>query len=141
MGNEFTILIADKNPHVRKFLQRELLIDGFRVLITKEGREALKLLYSNNPPDLLVLDLDLPHVSGLEILKRLEDQQIRIPVVVHTFLTEYANHPAIRNSAAYVEKTGDNVDGLKLVINDALQKWYAARHVNEPDKEARLNST
>jgi DNA-binding response OmpR family regulator len=141
MGNEFTILIADKNPHVRRFLQRELLTDGFQVLMTKDGREALKLLNSSDPPDLLVLDLDLPDVSGLEILKKLEDQDIRIPVVVHTFLTEYADHPAVRNSAAYVEKTGNNVDGLKLVIMDALQKGCATRHVNEPDKETLLSST
>jgi DNA-binding response OmpR family regulator len=141
MGNKFIILIADRNPHVRRFLQRELMIDGFQVLIAKDGREALKLSNSGDPPDLLILDLDLPDVSGLEILKQLQDQKIRVPIVVHTFLTEYADHPAVRNSAAYVEKTGDNVDGLKLVINGVLQKWHATRHVNESDREAQPSCT
>jgi DNA-binding response OmpR family regulator len=141
MDNKFTILIADRNPHVRRFLQRELILDGFQVLIAKDGRDVLKLLHSVDSPDLLVLDLDLPHVSGLEILKELQDRGIRIPIVVHTFLTDYADHPAVRNSSAYVEKTGSNVDSLKLVINGALQKWYATRQVNEPDRGARPSCT
>jgi DNA-binding response OmpR family regulator len=135
MANGFSILIADRNPHVRKFLRRELETDGFHVLIAKNGREVLRLLNAGDPPDLLILDLDIPHVSGLEILKKLQDQEARLPVMVHTLLKEYADHPTVRNAVAFVEKTGDNVDGFKLVINDVLQKWYPMRYVNEPDRE------
>jgi len=135
MANGFSILIADRNPHVRKFLRQELSTDGFHVLIAKNGQEVLRLLNEGDLPDLLILDLDIPHVSGLEILKKLQDQELRFPIVVHTFLTKYADHPAVRNSAAFVEKTGDNVDGFKLVINDVLRKWYHARYVNQPERE------
>ncbi|MBW1744161.1 MAG: response regulator [Deltaproteobacteria bacterium] len=140
-ANGFCILVADRNPHVREFLRRELSIDGFQVLTAKDGREALRLLNSGNPPDLLVLDLDLPHVSGLEILKKLQDRKLRVPGVAHTFLTKYADHPAVRNSAAFVEKTGNNVDGFKLVINDVLRRWYPTRYVNQPDGEVSSSCT
>jgi len=129
------ILVADRNPHVRSFLQRELSTDGFHVLIAKDGREVLRLLDTADLPDLLILDIDLPHVSGLEILKKLQDQEALLPVMVHTLLKEYADHPTVRNAAAFVEKTGDNVDGFKLAINDVLRKWYPTRYVNEADRE------
>jgi len=135
MTDGFRILVADRNPHVRSFLQRELSMDGFHVLIAKDGREVLRLLDTADLPDLLIIDIELPHVSGLEILKKLQGQQTLLPVMIHTLLKEYADHPAVRNAAAFVEKTGDNVDGFKVVINDVLRKWYPTRYVNEPDRE------
>jgi len=141
MGNKCTILIADRNPHVREFLRRELSIPGFQVLKAKDGREVLRMFNSGDPPDLLILDLDIPHVSGVEILRKLQDKKIRVPVVVHTFLTEYADHPAVRKSAAFLEKTGDDIDGFKLVVNDVLRKWYPARYVNEPDGDVSPSCT
>lgn len=126
MTDEVTILIADRNPHVRKFLQRELAADGFQVLMAKDGREVLRLLDEDKQPDLLVLDLEIPHVSGLDILKKLQDRKPPVPVVVHTFLTEFANHPVVQQAAAFVEKTGDNIDNLKAVILEVLTDSVSA---------------
>jgi CheY-like chemotaxis protein len=124
---QFTILIADRNPHVRQFLGRELAAEGYCVLTAKDGREVLTILDANEPPDLLVLDLEIPGVSGLQILKQLQDRDPPLPVVVHTFLSEYANHPAVEQSAAFIEKTGENIDSFKAVIGGVLHKYYQER--------------
>jgi DNA-binding response OmpR family regulator len=135
--DHFTILIADRNPHVREFLRRELVADGFRVLLAKDGREVLKLLDVNERPDLLILDLEIPHVSGLDILKQLQERESLLPVVVHTFLTDYANHPAVQKAAAFVEKTGNNIDNLRAVILGVLQNWYPERKWEQNVKELK----
>ena len=136
--NRFMILIADRNPHVRKFLSRELAAEGYRVLTAKDGREVLRILDAGEPPDLLVFDLEIPDVSGLQILKKLQDRDPPLPVVVHTFLNEYANHPAVKKSAAFIEKTGENIDGLKVVIRGVLHKCYAER--KSQDKISKADS-
>jgi DNA-binding response OmpR family regulator len=130
------ILIADRNPHVRKFLRRELAAEGYQVLTAKDGREVLRILDAGEPPDLLVLDLEVPDVSGLEILKKLQDRDLPLPVVVHTFVNESAGHPAVKKSAAFIEKTGENIDGLKAVIGGVLHKCYSERKSQDKISEA-----
>ncbi len=127
MTDQFTILIAERNPHVRNFLQRELAAEGYRVDLASNGREVLRMLDTNKAPDLLILDLEIPHVSGVEILKQLQDREPSLPVVVHTFITNYADYPAVQKAAAFVEKTGNNIDKLKAVILDVLAKAYPRR--------------
>lgn len=122
--NQFTILVADRNPHVRTFLGRELAAEGYRVLTAGDGRELLSMLSVNDLPDLLVLDLEIPDVSGLQILMQLQDREPLLPVVVHTFRTEYADHPAVKKAAAFVEKTGNHIDSFKAVIRGVLQRYY-----------------
>ena len=126
MYSEFTILIADRNRHVREFLRRELLADEYRVEVAKDGRELLMMIDVDKPPDLLILDLDIPFVGGVVLLERLKDQVPSLPIVIHSFLTEYSNHPAVQQAAAFVEKRG-NIDRLKAVVVDVLRKRYPNR--------------
>lgn len=124
MTNGFTILVADRNPHVRTFLGRELAAEGYRVLTAKDGRELLRMLSENDWPDLVVLDLDVPDIGGLQILLQLQERKPLLPVVIHTFRTEYADHPAVEKAAAFVEKTGNHIDSLIAVIEGVLRKYY-----------------
>jgi len=124
MTSGFTILVADRNPHVRTFLGRELAAEGYRVLTAKDGRELLRMLNDNDSPDLLVLDLELPDVSGLQILMQLQDRKPLLPIVVHTFCTEDADHPVVKEAAAFVEKTGDHIDSFMAVIERVLEDYY-----------------
>jgi len=119
---DFTILIADRNRHVREFLKREMEAEGYRVRLAKSGREVLKLVYHHEPLDLLILDPDLPDADESSLLKKLQDRALNLPVVVHTFLTDYANNPAVLSMAAFVEKGGNSIERLKKVVFDILRK-------------------
>ena len=121
---QFTILIADRSRHIREFLQRELVADGYRVMTAKDGREVLELLDAKQPLDLLILDLEIPYVSGLEVLRRLQDEKAWLPVLVHTFSAEYANHPVVKKAAGFWEKRGNNVDGFKATVAEVLRRSY-----------------
>ena len=71
MDKGITILIADRNRHVREFLKRELAAVGYRVRLAKNGREVLNWVNHYPPPDLLILDLNLPDEPELGILEKL----------------------------------------------------------------------
>lgn len=135
MRTEFTILIADRNRNIREFLQRELIAEGHRVILACDGRQVLKII-SIESPDLLILDLDIPYVDELRIFDQLQNEKLIIPVVFHTLLTGYANHPAIQKAAAFVEKDGNNINSLKEMVNEVLRKHYPHRF--EAEKENKL---
>ena len=118
--NEFAILIADRNPNVREFLKREMMAEGYRVRLAKDSREVLKWVFSQAPLDLLILDLDLPDAGEVEVFKLLNDRIPPLPVVLHSFQTDHANHPEALITAVFVEKQGDSIEHLKKVVAEML---------------------
>src|SRR5262245_50598950 len=79
------ILIVDDNPVVSSMLRHGLTAEGYEVAVAADGRAALETV-AHSPPDLVLLDVDLPHVPGDEICRRLKtDPATRlIPVVMIT---------------------------------------------------------
>ena len=63
-----TILVVDDEPTLRETLAEALEADGFRVVTAADGREAL-LRFREHRPDLVVLDLMLPELSGIEVCR------------------------------------------------------------------------
>lgn len=113
------ILIADRNRHVREFLRRELLDEGYQVDAARDGREVLQMLNNQNPPDLLILDLDLPYLTELRVLELLQERLPSLPVLIHSFLPEADQHLPV--TAAFLEKKEDT-NLLKEVVAELLGK-------------------
>ena len=65
-----TILVVEDEERIRQFLQRGLGFEGYRVEAAADGTTALELA-RDNPPDLVLLDLMLPGIDGLEVCRRL----------------------------------------------------------------------
>ena len=122
MNMEFTILIADKNRHVREFLKREMLAEGYQVRLAKSGREVLKWAYYNEPLDLLILDPDLPDASEIDIIDKLQNRIPTLPVVIHAYRSDYANCHSLLSTAAFVEKNGSSIEGLKRAVSEIFRK-------------------
>jgi DNA-binding NtrC family response regulator len=118
---EFTILIAGRNRHVREFLKREMMAEGYKVRLAKGAREVMEYAYSHESPDLLILDLDLPDATEVDMLEKLNNRIPTLPVVIHSFLSDYANCPAHLSTAAFVEKSGTSIDHLKKVVLELLR--------------------
>lgn len=128
MTTPFRILIADRNRHVREFLRREFREAGYSVQIARDGKEILMMLDVNEPPDILILDLEIPLLDGLEIVEVLHERVPPLPVVVHAFLAEHSNEPALKKAAALVEKKGDT-NLLKKTVLEVLENYYPERFV------------
>jgi DNA-binding response OmpR family regulator len=64
----FHVLVADDEPHIGRIIKMKLEQGPFRVTLAYDGREALDLLRRETDVDLVLLDLMMPHLSGLDVL-------------------------------------------------------------------------
>lgn len=127
MEKKFNILIGERNPHIREFLKREMVTEGYNVQLAKNGREVLSLIYSPMPIDLLIIDLDLPGVNELNLLKCLEDRIPVLPFVIHSYPSDDLESSSKLRTAMFVPKKGSSSETLKDVIRDLLIKSYPKR--------------
>jgi two-component system KDP operon response regulator KdpE len=74
------ILVVDDEPPIRKLLRMGLGTQGYQVLEAPNGKAAIALLADK--PDLIILDLGLPDIAGLELLRRLREADPAIPILV-----------------------------------------------------------
>jgi DNA-binding response OmpR family regulator len=77
------VLIVEDEPRIASFLRKGLAANGFMTEIASDGEQALRLLRLRGF-DLLVLDLGLPDIDGLEVLRELRQADPRLPVVILT---------------------------------------------------------
>jgi DNA-binding response OmpR family regulator len=80
-----TVLVADDDDDVLALVVRRLERDGYKVITARDGAEALRLA-RENLPDLAVLDVMMPHLTGYEVTQQLRQETIteRIPVILLT---------------------------------------------------------
>jgi len=77
------ILIVDDEPNVCQFLSEYLEYKGFETQISQSGKEALKYLETDTF-DAILLDLIMPEMNGLEVLEKIRQMKIMIPVIIVT---------------------------------------------------------
>ncbi len=81
MSNPLRVLVIDDEPAIRRFLRTSLTAQGYSLLEAEDGETGLAML-QRNAVDVLVLDLGLPGISGLDVLKKLRDGNSSLPVIV-----------------------------------------------------------
>lgn len=106
------ILVVEDDPGIRLGLVRNLEFDGHQVLATASGEEGLKLALEENP-DLMLLDIMLPEIDGLEICRIVRKEGIDTPIL---FLT--ARH-----------EESDKVAGLRIGADDYITKPFGVREL------------
>jgi DNA-binding NtrC family response regulator len=121
LGSEYTILVADRNSHVREFIKRELAEDGFRVLQAEKGKDVIRMVYQCFSLDLVIIDPDLSDMEETVLLKKIEDRFPPVPVVIHAFDSEETNYFLYLKQAAFVEKGGQSIEALKKVVIEILE--------------------
>ncbi|WP_315805421.1 response regulator transcription factor [Bradyrhizobium sp. SZCCHNS3002] len=79
-GAPIKVLVIDDEPPIRKLLRMGLTTQGYEILEASNGRNALELL--SQEPALIILDLGLPDIDGLELLRTIRGRNEAVPVVV-----------------------------------------------------------
>lgn len=135
MNRDITILIADRNLHVRKYLQREMTAAGYQVKLAENGRDVIKWAYQREPLDLIILDPDLCDADESRVVYHLLNRVPALPVVVHTYALEFRDAFQNVNGFYFVEKRGSSVERLKEVIHRTLVEpsSVAQKFENVPD--------
>jgi len=80
------VLLVEDDPNISEPLARALRREGYEVDVRADGRAALEA--ARNNPDLLVLDLGLPYIDGLEVCRRLRGDGLTVPVLILTARAE-----------------------------------------------------
>ncbi|HKS98583.1 MAG TPA: response regulator transcription factor [Rugosimonospora sp.] len=109
---EQRVLVVDDDPTVSDVVRRYLERAGYSVTLAGDGPGALAA-YSKEQPDLVVLDLMLPGIDGLEVCRRLRTRADGVPIVMLTALGEEA----------------DRVLGLQLGADDYVTKPFSPREL------------
>lgn len=129
------VLVVDDAREIREFLTHYILDPkGFEVLTAADGLEGLQLAFSQQP-DLLIVDLQMPNMSGLELLRRLRLRRINIPAILITAHgSEQVAVKALRLGVRdYVIKPFV-VEEMEEAISRALRE---SRLINERDQLIR----
>ncbi|MBL9035031.1 MAG: response regulator [Rhodospirillaceae bacterium] len=117
-ASEKTILIVEDNELNMKLFHDLIQAHGYNILQTKDGMEALKLARQHKP-DLILMDIQLPEVSGLEVTKWIkEDDNLKsIPIIAVTAFAMKGDEEKIREGGceAYIAKPISVVQFLETV--------------------------
>jgi len=116
------ILIVDDDPQIRMLLRDRLQANGYEIHLAENGLKGLELLEKESP-DLMLLDLQMPEMSGMEVLDHLQQKAIEIPVVVLTAhgTIERAVEAMKLGAYDFLPKPC-KPDHIKLVVQKALER-------------------
>ncbi|MER7916289.1 MULTISPECIES: response regulator transcription factor [unclassified Streptomyces] len=107
-----TVLVVDDDAAIRRSLERGLRLGGFTVRTAADGAQALDAI-AETPPDVLVLDVSMPGISGIDVCVRLRDAGSDLPVLMLSALDE----------------TADRIAGLQAGGDDYLVKPFALQEL------------
>ena len=113
MSNKSKILIVDDEPMIRRILSTRLNMAGYDVVLANDGEEALTV-FKQESPDLIVLDVMMPKLNGLEVCQELR-KSTDIPIIMLTALGDVA----------------DRITGLQLGADDYLPKPFSPKELEE----------
>jgi two-component system, OmpR family, alkaline phosphatase synthesis response regulator PhoP len=109
-----SIVIVEDDEDIADSIRYNLEREGFRVRVATTGEDAINLIL-DRPPNLILLDLNLPHMSGFEMCRRLRSESItaRVPILILTARTDES----------------DKVLGLNLGADDYITKPFSMREL------------
>jgi CheY-like chemotaxis protein len=115
-----TILVVDDDEAIRTLLQEELSDEGYRVILAGNALDALKKV-EEEALDLVILDIRMPGMDGLEALPRILGLKEDLPVILNTAYTQYRESFMSWAADAYVVKSSDLTE-LKAKVKDLIAK-------------------
>ncbi len=114
------ILVVDDEENIRELYRDELAEEGYQVELADNGLQALSKFESFRP-DLVTLDVMMPGMDGIEVLRRIREKNPSIPVLLLTAFGEFKQDFNTWASDAYIVKSAD-VSELKQTVRQLLGK-------------------
>ena len=113
------ILVVDDEENIRALYRDELVEEGYEVELAADGIEALKK-FDRFRPDLVTLDVKMPGLDGLEVLRRMREKSASVRVVLLTAFGEFKQDFTTWASDAYIVKSHDTKE-LKTTVSWLLR--------------------
>ena len=115
-----TILLVEDDKNQRLLYELELRQEGYEVVTASNGKEALEKVQVQRP-DIIIMDINMPKMDGIEAIGRILDKNKEIPVIINTAYSNYKDNYMSWAADAYIIKSSDLTE-LKDKIREALAK-------------------
>ncbi len=114
------ILCVDDDLSLLRLYQDELSEEGYKVILAKDGKEALAK-YEKENPQVVIMDIRMPQMDGIETLTAMLGKDRQVPVILNTAYPQYKENFMTWGAEAYVIKSSDLTE-LKQKIREVLDK-------------------
>ena len=101
---EKRILLVDDEPSIHVLYREEFEDAGYAVISAYTGEDGLRI-FDEEDPDIVVLDIQLGDMNGIDILRQMKEKRQEIPVILHSAFGEYKQDLASWASDAYIVKS------------------------------------
>ena len=125
------ILLVDDEDGIQLLYRGEFEDDGYLVDSARNGDEALAR-FRANPPDLVLLDINMPGLNGIEVLRQMKEMRADLPIILCSAYPEYKQDFGSWASDDYVVKSA-NLDELKVHEKEASA---LLKKINKPTHTA-----
>ena len=112
------ILLVDDEESIHLLYREELEEEGYEVFSAMTGEEALER-FDEIAPDLVILDINMPGMNGLEVLRNIKEKNAQLPVILSSAYQEFKQNLASWASDEYIVKSA-NLDELLAAVNKHL---------------------
>jgi DNA-binding response OmpR family regulator len=113
------ILVVDDDLHIQRLYKEELTEEGYEIVVASNGKEAMDMFEKENP-DLVTLDIRLPDVDGIHLLRQMKEKRPKLPIIMSTAY-DYRNDFSVWASEAYIVKSSDLAE-MKSMIRKLVGK-------------------
>ncbi|HEX9916403.1 MAG TPA: response regulator [candidate division Zixibacteria bacterium] len=114
-----TVLLVDDEEHILKLYQKVFSDDGFQVKLAQSGEQAIQMAKEGDI-DLVILDIKMEGISGLETLAELRKSKRNMPIILNSAYSTYKSDFQSWLADAYLVKSA-NVDELRLKVRELLE--------------------
>lgn len=112
------ILFVDDEESIQLLYREEFIDEGYEVISAVNGEEALEK-FSSEKPDLVILDIQMPGMNGIEVLRQMKMMNSELPVILSSAYQEYKQDLGAWASDEYVVKSAD-INELKNAVKKLL---------------------
>jgi len=107
------LLVIDDDVNIQRLYKEELEEEGYEVIIATSGKSGLEM-FEKEKPDLVTLDILLPDIDGITLLRKMKEQRPDIPIIMSTAY-DYRDDFAVWASEAYLVKSSDLTELKKII--------------------------
>lgn len=115
-----TILLVEDDKNQLLLYKQELSLEGYNIITAQDGQEAIKKV-KEHTPDLIVMDINMPKMSGIESMGRILSEHKKIPIIINTAYGSYKDDFMSWSADAYIIKSSDLTE-LKDKIKELIGK-------------------
>ena len=115
-----TVLLVEDDKNQLLLYKQELSLEGYNIITAQDGQEAVKKV-KEHTPDLIVMDINMPKMSGIESIGKILSEHKKIPIIINTAYSSYKDEFMSWSADAYIIKSSD-LKELKDKIKELIGK-------------------